>query len=307
MRSIVRAQIFSIGRTSLALAVCGLAAASPAKAATVVYVKADAAGANNGTSWIDAFTHLSPALTAAVAGDEIWVAAGIYRPAGPGGDRAATFQLKDGVGVFGGFAGNEASRDSRNSTANPTILSGDLNGDDGPGFSNNAENSYHVVTGSGTGATAVLDGFTIRGGNANGASSPGDRGGRLYNSGGSPTLTGCTFSGNATSSNGAAIYNTSGSPTLTMCMFIGNSAANGAALYNASGTPAMNRCTFGGNSASTNGGAIYNAFGHSPILASCILSGNTASSGGGLYSVGGNPALTNCLLYGNSANNGGGI
>jgi hypothetical protein len=69
----------------------------------------------------------------------------MYKPAGPGGDRAATFALKSGVGVYGGFAGTR--RSSGDIAASPTILSGDLNGDDGPDFANMADNSPRRVRG----------------------------------------------------------------------------------------------------------------------------------------------------------------
>ena len=82
-----------------------------------------------------------------------------------GTDRSATFQLIDGVSIYGGFAGSEASLGERDWETNETILSGDLLRDDGPDFTNNSDNSFHVVTGSGTDGTAILDGFTITAGN----------------------------------------------------------------------------------------------------------------------------------------------
>ena len=97
---------------------------------SVIYVKADATGTNNGSNWIDAFTDLQLALVGAVPGDEIWVALGTYEPAEPLGNRTATFQLVSGVGIYGGFIGTETERHQRNTVANVTILSGDLNGND---------------------------------------------------------------------------------------------------------------------------------------------------------------------------------
>ena len=149
----------------------------------IIYVDADPTGANNGTTWLDAFNHLRDALSAAGSGDEILVAQGIYKPdedtAHPNGSgsRNATFQLRNGVAIKGGYAGfGEPDPDARDIELYETILSGDLAGndiqvdpcdlEDEP---TRAENSYHVVTGSYTDKTAVLNGFTITAGNANGS------------------------------------------------------------------------------------------------------------------------------------------
>ena len=96
------------------------------------FVKADAAGINDGSSWTDAFLDLQDALGAAESGDEIWLARGLYTPDRGTMDRAGVFRMMGGVPLYGGFAGWEDCRDDRDWVANPTILSGDLNGDDGP-------------------------------------------------------------------------------------------------------------------------------------------------------------------------------
>src|SRR5215216_536112 len=110
----------------------------------IYHVKSDAAGANDGTSWTDAFTSLQSALAAALTGDEIWVAAGTYKPT-PGTNRTISFGLKNGVAVYGGFAGTESARGQRDPAANISILSGDIGL---PG--DNSDNSYHVVVSSNT-------------------------------------------------------------------------------------------------------------------------------------------------------------
>lgn len=102
---------------------CALAAASRA-VSVVRYVNEAATGSNDGSSWANAYTDLQAALSAAASGDEIWVAAGTYKPTATT-DRGVSFALKDGVAVYGGFLGNEASRGDRNPAANVTILSGE--------------------------------------------------------------------------------------------------------------------------------------------------------------------------------------
>ena len=133
---------------------------------TILYAKPTATGTGDCSSWANACT-LQTALADAVSGDEIWVMMGTHKPT-TGTDRTITFEL--GVeDVYGGFDGTETLRDDRDPSANPTILSGDLLGNDNEIIDadepTRADNSYHVVDGLGSG---ILDGFTIANGNANG-------------------------------------------------------------------------------------------------------------------------------------------
>lgn len=123
--------------------ICGVAVGR------TIYVDDDAVGANNGSSWFDAYIHLQDALTSALYGDEIWVGKGIYKPdqgvSQTPGDREATFQLINGMAMKGGYAGLDGPDPNvRDFILYETVISGDLNGDDGTAFSNNSENSYHV-------------------------------------------------------------------------------------------------------------------------------------------------------------------
>jgi len=252
-----------------------------AAAGTIRYVDADAGGNNNGSSWTDAYIYLQDAMKDAnsVPGDEIWVAEGTYKPdsntADPNsGARGATFQLISGVAIYGGFAGGESTLGERDWQTNQTILSGDINTP-----ADNNDNSYHVVTASGTDATAVIDGFTITAGNANGSFPDEWGGGMVSNPPGSPTVTNCTFSGNSATW-GGGMYNVSNSsPTVTNCIFSGNSAALGGGMLHQVNSPILTNCTFSGNLAGIRGGGMYNNA-SSPTLTNCILWGDTAASDG---------------------------
>lgn len=170
--------------------------------AQAVYVDSSAAGANNGGNWTDAYVDLQSALVNTSAG-EIWVAAGTYYP-GAAGATAATFQLQDNVQLFGGFDGTEVQLAQRDVQANTTTLSGDIDQNDtyGPNanwwqfqWSGSLGNSWHVVTGSGTSASAVLDGFRIASGRADDPALRGGAGLLVVN--GSPTFRNCTWQYNA--------------------------------------------------------------------------------------------------------------
>jgi predicted outer membrane repeat protein len=279
-------------------------AASAIAAGEVIYVDANASGANNGSNWANAYNDLQDGLGAALNGDEIRVAQGIYKPdQGIGvtpGDRGATFQLKNGVAIKGGYAGfGEPDPNARNIEAYETILSGDLVGNDGPDFANNGENSFHVVTASRTDATAVLDGFTITSGNA-------FYGGGMYNDRSSPMVTNCTFSGNRAGI-GGGMCNDSSSPTVTNCTFSGNSASMGGGMINSNGSsPTVTNCTFSGNSATVSGGGMDNNS-SMPTVTNCTFISNSADYGGGMDNHGGRPTVTNCTFSGNSARDGGGM
>ncbi|MHC4459991.1 MAG: S8 family serine peptidase [Planctomycetota bacterium] len=290
--------------------------------AAVLFVDANANGANDGTSWTDAFTHLQDAMPLATGAPravvEIRVAEGIYKPDHGGGvtlgDREATFQLISGVAICGGYAG-ASEPNVRDIDVYKTVLSGDLNGDDIEVAEpedlldepSRGENSYHVVTGSWTDPDAVLDGFTITAGNAN-QDFPSSRasGGGMLNDNGSPTLVDCTFSGNAARAFGGGMSNDISSPTLTGCMFNRNWAVyEGGGMYNDNSGATLNNCIFSGNSTGGLGGGMHNDSSR-VTMTDCIFSGNSAKNGGGMYNEASSSTMTNCMFSGNSAERFGG-
>lgn len=278
-----------------------------------VCVDSGATGANTGVNWSDAVTDIATAFEIAVnepGVTEVWVCAGTYKPAGPGGDRSASIVIPSGVTLRGSFAGTETSADQRD-TANQsarTIFSGDLNGDDLPGFVNIGDNSYHVVTFDGVDAATELEGVTIIAGNADGVGAD-LNGAGLFNSNGSPTVTNCMFLGNRAINFGGAVYNTGNVvgnclPVFVNCLFSGNSAGIAGAVGSegealCASNPTFINCTLANNAAFLAGGVSANGYSN-PTLLNCILFGNTDSSGDveGAQVLGGQPVVGYCCIEG---------
>jgi hypothetical protein len=271
-------------RLTAVAALLALAASAPSVAA-IRYVDAGlATGANNGTSWLDAYQGvggLAAALTASVAGDEIWVKAGTYKPT-TGTSRTVFFTMKTGVAVYGGFAGNETALEQRDWRTNVTVLSGDLLSNDS-GASNLTDNSYHVLVGTGATATAIVDGFTVKGGNANGATASNyDKGGGiLIVSSGAPTIRNCVFQGNRCTFGGGAGYIFGAQATFSDCQFIDNVGGSyGGAFDTNNVTSTFRRCVFKGNSAAR-AGAFETYGGGNTTFENCLFTANRATGSGG--------------------------
>jgi len=294
----------------------------------VVYVDGRASGADDGTCWADAYMFLQDGLGDANESDkpvEVRVGQGIYRPdrtaAEPNGtgDRMATFLLINGVTIQGGYAGfGEADPNARDIELYETVLSGDLDGNDvdvnDPADlrdePSRAENAYHVVTGRGSVEPALIDGFTITGGNANGtwyALPDEDSGGGMQNQGGISSL-----------KRGGGEHPTEYAVTISNCTFVTNSASRGGGIANHGSDSKISNCSFLGNSApfrcsgdycdGGQGGGMHNEQ-SSPILTGCVFAGNSAGRGGGMYNDQSDPAVDSCTFSGNSASDsdGGGM
>ena len=272
----------------LLVALLALTVAAPAFATSnVIYVDKAAVGANSGSSWENAYTDLQAALTAAVAGDQIWVAQGTYYPTS-GTDRTISFPMKKDVALYGGFAGSETLLTDRDWKANPTILSGNI------GLMNKStDNSYHVILGFTQPRTPnpnhgryTLDGFTIRDGYADGAYLAGNGGG-MVNPGlrTSPFIANCLFTQNY-AVEGGAIYNLSeSSPLITNTQFSANSATKGGAMVNRIGSsPQLSDCDFINNRAEYRGGATLEDYASQATYAGCTFKDNSSGGlGGAVY------------------------
>lgn len=291
-------------------------------AQSVYFVRKDATGANNGTSWENAFTDLQNALAVAQTGSQIWVASGQYLPT-PSTDRDISFQLKEGVGLYGGFDGTELTLNARNPAVNASILSGAI------GDSTANDNSYHVLRAKGVSAATTIDGFIIEHGQA----VAGMTGGNNNYGGGmlvspqlgipltAPVIRNCIFrfnvaqSGGAFASLGSAAFNIE--PHLVGCRFEQNAASlNGGAILRSGWSadhlfPSLDSCMFQGNTAALQGGAIYfDDCVPDFLIDNCIFLNDSSYSGGAVtvnIDVGeGHFRVRNSSFEGNQATSSGG-
>ncbi|MCC6484900.1 MAG: right-handed parallel beta-helix repeat-containing protein [Armatimonadetes bacterium] len=243
----------------------GLALASSllcnAAGAAVIRVKWDSSTNGPGNTWSNAYQTVTAAIAASASGDEVWVAGDSAHP------YLEKLTLKEGVGLYGGFAGTETSRSQRNWQANSTVLNGMGSGD--------------VVTPpSGAAATTVLDGFTVRNGS---------RG--IYCSSSSPIVANNTISGN-----GRGIYcANSASPTITNNTVSGN---NDYGIYCTSSSPTITNNTISGNGTVTLG-IIYGTNVYCYLSSPAIANNTISESRDGIVCAHASPAITNNSISGN--------
>jgi hypothetical protein len=241
-------------------------------------------------------------------------------PAGRERDRA--FMLRSGVAIRGGYPANALPGASETNRPGTSILSGDIDGipDGGnpaTGFTGMEGNAYHVVLGVDipNDGTTILDGFVIRGGNANGSgeivvgghSISRQHGGGMYNCHSTLFLEELTIEMCSASGRGGGMHNLSSPLSLRNMNIRNNFAQYGGGLANHDSSPVLTNAVIRGNSAPNgSGGGIYNV-GSSPVLTNGVIAGNSAANGGGIYNDSSAPALTNVTMAGNSATSGGGI
>ncbi|MCO5229711.1 MAG: T9SS type A sorting domain-containing protein [Chitinophagales bacterium] len=281
-----------------------------------LYVDASATGANNGTSWTDAFNSLQDALrfgcSQSGTGREVYVAQGTYLPDQGQGisldDRNASFTLHDNDKVYGGFPTGGSLFSERDPAAYPSILSGNI------GLTNfETDNSYHVVTIAGN--KSVLDGFTIKEGYANANAS--DGGGAIKNvqvvihdtlQYSTSSIQNCKFIDNF-GNNGGAIYTAPSASTYNSNMDVINSSfenntsnTNGGAIFlnnNLLRLYSLN-CLFDNNTAQTKGGALHISSSNNAKVINNTFVYNDALVGGGAISNAGFISLNNSILFFNT-------
>lgn len=306
----------SIGRRLVVAAVV-TAGACPAHAGSTIYVDAGAPLGGDGSSWATAYRFLQDAIANAGDGTEIRVAGGTYTPdqdesgTVTAGDREAAFVPGTGVTLLGGFAGiGHPNPDERSIALYASTLSGDLLGDDGPGFANNNDNSYHVVRAIGASQSGLIDGFTVTAGNADSGPLNNTGGAVQIRAGASPTFQWVVFSSNTASIHGGAAEIQSSTSTFRSCAFLDNTTtSNGGAMFLAGfGNPTLIECYFSGNTANR-GGALGGIASTAPQLINCLLTDNQAGlDGGAVWAANGMVAtLINSTIARNTAPMGGGV
>ncbi|MCX6344450.1 MAG: right-handed parallel beta-helix repeat-containing protein [Armatimonadetes bacterium] len=239
----------------------------------VIYVAPNGNDSNNGLSWSLAKKTVQGALNASVISMEIWVAAGTY---------TENIALRDGVALYGGFAGTETSKGERNWTTNLTILDGNQSG---------SVVTIPTITTASTG----IDGFTIRNGKTT------TYGGGIYCSGGSPAISNNTITSNTASSQGGGIYCSTGTPVISNNTIVSNS---GGGICCSGSSPAISNNTIASNS----GGGIYCSSSSSPTVSNNTIVSNSSSYGGGINCGDSSATISNNTITGNTAiTYGGGI
>jgi predicted outer membrane repeat protein len=273
-----------------------------AESTGIIYVNADATGYNYGTNWDHAFTSLESALSVASSGNQIWIAEGIYKPSAENGTGVGedfyTFKLKSGVAVYGGFNGMEQELEERNWSVNRVYLDGNLG----------SNRVFHVVTaGSNCNEETILDGVTIRNGQASGSTAAFRNGANLFVSGSSPKFRNLSIYSGTCGNYGANVYVENSEAEFDDCSIDSGNSDNqggGIALHNSSAK--FNNCNISDNYAYGLGGGVNVAGTGTNLFNSCSFTENRAndSGSGGAFFVESNVdalLIVNCYFAENIA------
>lgn len=278
----------------------------------VIYVDIDAVGTNNGTSWQNAFATLRDALATADSTSEIWIAEGIYHPdRGENvsrGSRTASFDLHNGVDLYGGFAGTESRREERDPETHRVVLSGDLEANDANG-ENRSENSFNVVTCASETENSVIEGVEITSGHADGDAKL-SRGGGIYATECDLTLREMLIHDSfASHSGGGALLGPGTYKLDRVTVESSHATVRGGAIACISCAMMVRDSRFISNNVTGSGGAIYDLDFDSndiTVIDSDFISNTTERFGGATYHSESSPTFINVRFVGNEARYSGG-
>ena len=308
----------------------------PVSSSRIRYVKQG--GTGDGTSWENASGDLQRMIDELADNNpqglqgEVWVAAGTYEPQSQliqGSSYSASFRMRDGISVYGGFIGGENSKTEREKKEggmpwefqNQTVLMAAyyVRNESNPSFTDHnhkwtlTSDSRHVVwfapmpdeEGTFTQPT-YLDGVTITGGYAQSGTGledfKTDRGAGVYMDGRNTYLTNSIVKENYATGNGGGVYLKDGRVQSTL-IYNNNADQNGGAVY-VDDRGLVHRSMLANNSA-RNGAGVY-LDNQQPtdgeedhpeylILSTCVVSNNTASGNGAVYCDEGGVLLQNTI------------
>jgi cysteine-rich repeat protein/predicted outer membrane repeat protein len=271
-------------------------------AGVVIYVDVDATGANDGTSWQDAFTSVQAAMLTAGVNDELWVAEGEYRPVMP---NAPVVSLATCVNIYGGFIGTEDSPLQRPTPLAPTLFDGDVDDDDAVRLY--ADNSRHVIVGAMVDLVRV-DGVSVTGGRAIGGGQDDDGGGAMLIDS-NVDFVDVAFSANHAAGRGGGIFADGSTADITRGVFTENSGLEGGGLHIVTdvgdGPSELDQCAWVANTASL-GAGLY-AYGPAPIhVLDSTFGQNAADVDGGAMWMGSPGTTTSVAFEANTAQQRGG-
>ena len=307
----IRTNIISFGNVPRACAasVALFFLTSSVSRAGTFFVRPNGNDTLSGASWATAMRNITNAMNAASAGDQIWVASGVY---------TQLVTMKAGVALYGGFNGAETSLVQRNFLTNLCWIHGNWKGS-------------VVTVPTGAGPDTRIDGMAITGG-----AFTTSFGGGVACSGAGPVIANNFIFGNtADGSIGGGIYLNFyknvppvAQPIVTNNVIYQNTAlgsigeAAGICVRNSSPLIAWNKVLF--NVAGDKGGGIA-CFGNSqPTIANNIIEQNASSAdsiglGGGIlataddydgqpvYFAVSSPIVINNVIAANGADSGGGL
>ena len=261
-----------------------------------IFVNAKAHSGGDGHSWDSAYRFLRNALIAAEAGDEIWVAKGIYKPTDGTNDknnRNKSFILKNGISVYGGFDGIESERDQRNYIENMTILSGEIGNPN-----DNQDNSRKIIIGYGN---TILDGFTITGNYGDGFfySEIGNSGSLYFHQSENITIANSIFNNNYNITGGGIYIFDCNSVLISNCIFKNNIADTGGGVYIKQSAATIRNCVFSHNTGNFSGGGLEIHDCNASVI-NCTFTSNSAFNRGSAIEVTGMATVTNSIFWNNT-------